>query len=137
MEAATLNPQAETLLIVDDDPLITDMFRHGMTKRGFRVLTATGGQEALALIRAEAGAINLVITDITMQDMDGFELARQLLEHAPGLPVLIATGHAPDPSQNPMPHNILGIVQKPYHARALADRIRTALDTTQPTGCPS
>ena len=136
MEARTLTPQAETLLIVDDDPLITDLFRHGMTKRGFRVLTATGGQEALAILREEGSAVNLMISDITMLDMDGIALARAVCACAPGVPVLIATGHAADASRSDLPPNVIGIVQKPYHTRALADRIRVALDTPLPAGSP-
>ena len=56
MEAALLPAQLETLLIVDDEPLMTDLFRHVMTRYGFRVLTAASGREALALVEAEAGA---------------------------------------------------------------------------------
>lgn len=130
MEAPTLHASTETLLVVDDEPLMTELFRQFMTKRGFRVLTAATGQEALALAAAEGQGLHLVITDISMPDMSGLDMARTLAERLPQLPVLIATGHDPDPEQH-LPPNIVGIIKKPYQNRTLAERIRAILDTAK------
>jgi|SRR5579871_5720071 len=123
-----LSHSQETLLIVDDEPMMTDLFRQSMTKRGFHVLTAAGGPAAQEIVAAEGDALRLVITDMTMPGMDGVSLARVLNEKAPNLPVLIATGHETDAEQMGLPPNVVGVVSKPYQHKALAERIRAILD---------
>lgn len=129
MEASTLHPQQETLLIVDDEPLMTDLFRQFMSRQGYRVLTAHGGQEALAIVDTEPEPICLVVMDQTMPDMDGLETARRLLERAPTIPVLITSGMAANATPD-LPANIVGTVQKPFRNQALAERIRLILEKT-------
>ncbi len=124
---APMPPQDETLLIVDDEPLMTDMFRQSMTKRGFRVLTASSGSEAITAMETAGGAIRLVITDMTMPDMSGQDLSRCLYTLTPMVPVLIATGHDLDPGEMELTPNVVEIVRKPYQNRALAERIREIL----------
>ena len=128
MEARTLQSPAETLLIVDDDPLITDLFRQYMTRRGYIVLTASSGKDALLIAQAELTTLCLVITDMTMPEMDGAELAKALAAALPDLPVLVATGRDPIEAAGAFPSNVVGIVQKPYQNRLLADQIRQFLD---------
>lgn len=128
MEAQTLQSSAEVLLIVDDDPLITDLFRQYMTRRGYVVLTADSGDAALEIVTAEADAPRLVITDMTMPGMNGLELALALAQSWPALPVLIATGLDPAATENFLPPNVVGFLQKPYQNRLLADQIRQFLD---------
>ncbi|HZP81083.1 MAG TPA: response regulator [Chthonomonadaceae bacterium] len=126
MEAATLDESTHTLLVVDDEPLITDLFRQFMTKRGYRVLTATSGQQALATVEAEE-SIALVITDMTMPEMNGLEIANRLAQLRPRLPVLIATGHNTEDALANLPPNVVGIVQKPFQNKLLAERIHEIL----------
>jgi len=116
-----------TLLMIDDDPLMTELFRQFMTRQGFRVLTATSGQAGLDTIAAESGAVKLVITDMMMPLMDGIEIAQILAQRQPDLPVLIATGHDAESAGTSLPPNVVGIVQKPYQNRVLAERIREIL----------
>lgn len=128
MDAAMRPPSAETLLMVDDEPLMTDLFRQFMSKRGYRVLTASGGREALALVEVEVNTIDLIITDMTMPDMSGMELVQTLAERFPDIPVIIVTGHSTDVTDGSLPVNVLGVVQKPYQNRRLEERIREILD---------
>jgi two-component system cell cycle sensor histidine kinase/response regulator CckA len=124
---ASMPPPEETLLIVDDEPLMTDVFRQFMTKRNFRVLTAASGEEALRIV-AEADRVDLIITDMTMPDMDGATLARRLYEKLPDVPVMIASGHDLDPLTMGVTPNVVEVVRKPYQNRRLAERIREILD---------
>ncbi|HLV81882.1 MAG TPA: response regulator [Chthonomonadaceae bacterium] len=126
MEASTLPSESGTLLVVDDEPLMTELFQQYMTRRGFRVVTAATGQEALDTVAAEADGLRLVLLDISLPDMSGLEVARRLAERAPSLPVMIASGHDLD-SSVPLPPNIACAIQKPYQNRMLAERIREIL----------
>ena len=128
MEVQPLQPPAPTLLIVDDEPLITDLFKQYMTRRGYIVLTAQSGEAALDIVKAEAEALRLVISDMTMPGMTGLEFAAALLLVAPHLPVLIATGHALEAAEHSLPSNVVGVAQKPYQNRLLSDQIRRFLD---------
>ncbi len=128
MASETRTP-LETLLFVDDEPMMVDLFRDFMTMRGYRVLTASGGLVALNIVEAEGESIQLTVTDMTMPDMDGLELARRLAVIAPHIPVLIATGHDTGQAGVGLPLNVAGIIQKPYQNRAIAERIRQILDS--------
>lgn len=129
MQAEMLREPTETLLVVDDDPLMTDVFRQFMSRRGYQVLTAVSGREALAMFDASVNPIALVITDMTMPDMDGMALALALAQRSPRTPVLIATGHDLDRTEPGFPTNVVEVVRKPYQNRYLAERIRTVLDS--------
>lgn len=132
MDASTLQSQCDTLLIVDDEPLMTDLFRQYMSRQGFRVLTASSAGEALAHVAVEGSAIRLVITDMTMPDMDGIRLAEALCAERPDVPVLIATGHDTEEASENLPSNVVDVVKKPYQNRLLAERIRQILELHQP-----
>ena len=120
-------PQEQTLLIMDDEPLMTDVFRQAMTRQQFQVLVASSGKEGLALLQKAGVSVDLIITDMTMPGMDGLAVARELYARLPHIPVLIATGHDLDPIALDMPPNVVEIIRKPYQMRALAERLREIL----------
>jgi len=131
MDAVTLQTPDFALLIVDDEPLMTELFEKLMFKRGFAVLSAASGEEALQILEADAKAADLVITDMTMPQMDGLALAAELLRRYPKLPVMLATGHDADMSIAAGLPNVVSVVRKPYQHRALAETIRSFLNANQ------
>lgn len=76
----------QTVLVVEDDPFLRDIFQRVLERAGFTVITAAHGKEALASFHK--GGISLVLTDILMPELDGFQLIRALKEKAPKLPVI-------------------------------------------------
>ena len=127
MDAMPQETPPHTLLIIDDEPLMTDMFRQAMTKRQFQVLTASSGPDALRLLAVPDTKVDLILTDMTMPDMDGLTVARELYALLPDVPVLIATGHDLDAGQMDLPPNVVEIIRKPYQMKALAERLREIL----------
>jgi CheY-like chemotaxis protein len=81
----------KTVLVVDDEPSVLFALSEGLAdrKRGPRVITAGNGREALALLESER--VDLVLTDLRMPEMDGFELLAHLRRNRPGLPVILMT----------------------------------------------
>jgi CheY-like chemotaxis protein len=75
-----------TILVVEDDADVRDIFQRCLERAGFDVLTAAHGKEALAFFRK--GGIGLVLTDILMPELDGFRLTRALKREAPLVPVI-------------------------------------------------
>jgi CheY-like chemotaxis protein len=128
MEAETLQTYEHTLLIVDDEPLMTELFEKFMTRRGFHVLSAASGPEALQIVEREQNRIGLVLTDMTMPVMDGLALASELGRRRPDLPVMLATGHPADMGiANGLP-NVVAVVRKPYKNGVLLEQIREVLN---------
>jgi two-component system, cell cycle sensor histidine kinase and response regulator CckA len=82
-----------TILVVDDEPSIRRMLALVLQERGFAVLTAEGGQQALSMSRAHHGEIDLLVSDVTMPEMDGPTLAKNLVSENPTLPVLLISGY--------------------------------------------
>jgi DNA-binding NtrC family response regulator len=81
-----------TLLIADDDPVARDLLAEVLTREGYRVQAASGGDECLRL--AEAEPVDLALVDLRMPDVDGLQVLKRLASIQPGVPVLILTAFA-------------------------------------------
>jgi CheY-like chemotaxis protein len=79
-----------SVLVVDDHESFLSFIQHGLTRHGYRPVTATSGAEALRLLAAEP--IEIVVTDVIMPGMDGIELLREIRARYPDLPVIAMTG---------------------------------------------
>jgi DNA-binding response OmpR family regulator len=113
------------VLIVDDDKLLTDLFRQALTPKGFLVVEANTGASALALIGTQT--IHLVVLDMTLPDISGLTVAQTLHKTHPHLPIVIATGHDPDPSE--LPANVVKVIRKPFSFRSLSALLHALLTT--------
>ncbi|HZF09837.1 MAG TPA: ATP-binding protein [Thermoanaerobaculia bacterium] len=120
---------SETLLLVEDEEEARAVLRQILTGKGYRVLSAASGDEALALAAETAEHLDLLVTDVTMPRMKGPELATRLLASRPGMRVIYMSGYNEEP--------LLGgedaplCLQKPFSAQALAQAVRSVLDTTE------
>jgi len=116
----------ETLLLVDDEPLVLTAMQHLLEAEGYRVLTADAPAVALDLARAEASTIRLVITDFMLPGLTGAQLAWRLAELGLEAPVLCTSGYSD--CDEPWPKHV-EFVRKPFEPRALCALVRTLLDT--------
>lgn len=119
------------ILVVDDEPNIRELLSVSLKFAGFEVATAQNGKEALE-IEHEFGA-DLVVLDIMLPDMDGFEVLRQLREREYQLPVLFLT--AKDDIQDKIQGLTVGgddYITKPFSLEEVIARIRAVLRRTQP-----
>jgi len=83
----------ETILLVDDDPIILKMTREILMHSGYTVLTASDGVEALEVFAAHRDEIQIVVTDLIMPRMNGRETITQIRREKPDLPVILVSGH--------------------------------------------
>jgi len=81
----------ETILVIDDDENILNLIEWHLTRRGYDVITAYDGEQALSLI--ERIPVDLVITDLKMPKIDGMEVLRRVKEKDPNIEVVILTAH--------------------------------------------
>jgi two-component system cell cycle sensor histidine kinase/response regulator CckA len=119
----------ETVLLVEDQDSLREMVGEALRLLGYKVLGAPHGEAAIELAREHAGPLHLLVTDIVMPRMGGFDLATRLLAERPGLRVLYMSGHAADVvSRHGVREAGLPLLEKPFRTDVLALKVREALD---------
>ncbi len=119
----------ERIMFVDDEELIVNMSRQLLGRFGYTVLPFTSSREALAHFREHAGEIDLVITDLTMPEMSGVELARRMMAIRPELPVILCTGYSEEMNREQvLALGIARFVQKPLVMEEMLQTVRSVLD---------
>ncbi len=119
----------ERVLFVDDEKAIVDIGQKLLERLGYEVVGRTSSVEALELFRAKPESFDLVITDMTMPNMTGDKLARELMGIRPDIPVILCTGFSERITEEKA--KLLGIrefVMKPLVMKDLAKSMRRALD---------
>jgi signal transduction histidine kinase len=116
---------SETILIVEDEESVRTTVGHALSRLGYRVLLATDGEEGMSILEREAGAVDLMLLDVSMPRMSGPELLAQIdPDHSPL--VILFTGFA-------TPHELQGqvaaVLEKPLTPRALVSCVRSVLDS--------
>jgi CheY-like chemotaxis protein len=125
----------ETLLVVEDEPVVLNMAEQLLTQQGYTVLTAGSGPEALDVWNRNGRKIQLVVIDMVMPDgISGVELAEKLLGAAPDLKLIFTSGYTVDEVGTTFlrEHNHALFIQKPYTRALLAQAVRRVLDQTAP-----
>jgi two-component system, cell cycle sensor histidine kinase and response regulator CckA len=121
-------PGAETVLVVEDDEAVRELAARVLRGRGYRVLQAADGAEALAVL-AGGRKVDLVLSDVVMPRMSGPELARVAAAGGTLPPVLFMSGY---PDHMLVRHSAVGaeihLIEKPFTPEQLARRIRALLD---------
>jgi two-component system response regulator MprA len=121
-----VNNKRARVLVVDDDAAVTSLLRRGFTYEGYDVAIARSGPEALKLARDRPPA--LVVLDVMMPEMDGFEVCRRLRDADPSLPVLLLTARdAPGDQVTGLDIGADDYVVKPFTFEVLAARVRALL----------
>ena len=112
------------ILVIDDEADVRELVAEVLAGRGHSVTVAGGGREGLACF--ETGRYDLVLTDLGMPDLNGWEVARAVKACAPYVPVLLLTGWADAESSADVPR-IEGIIEKPFDVKRLAAAVSEAL----------
>ncbi len=121
-------PGNESILFVDDEPLIIDAGKGLMERWGYEVTTETDPAAALRLFRADPDRFDLLITDMSMPGMDGDVLAKEVLALRPEIPVILCTGYNERISEDTaLAMGIRKYVEKPVNHHELARAIREAV----------
>ncbi len=119
---------SETILLVEDEEPLRRLCSEFLEQLGYHMLSAPNGKEALALVNAYTGKIDLLITDVLMPELPGPELAKALLAIRPELKVMFISGYS-DGSLAPngvlKPGTVL--VHKPFTIKALTAKLREVL----------
>jgi two-component system, cell cycle sensor histidine kinase and response regulator CckA len=121
--------KAETVLLVEDEPVLRSMLLRVLEERGYRVLHAPDGETALKLGEAHPGQIDLLVTDLVMPRLGGRELAERMGGKRPNMKILYISGYT-DGVLNDRSRDGIGyqFLQKPFLPSALAAKVREVLE---------
>ena len=127
--AAPLPEGTERVLFVDDEAMLVDMTRQILQRLGYQVTACTSSVEALAYFRNDPHAFDLVITDMTMPHITGKELAQELLQLNPVLPIILCTGFSETITEDAAKRiGIQAFILKPIVMADLAKTMRRVLE---------
>jgi nitrogen-specific signal transduction histidine kinase/ActR/RegA family two-component response regulator len=125
---------SETILAVDDENVIIRTITESLGSMGYHVISATDGSEAVKLFVENKSKIDLVILDLMMPAMNGYEAFKEIKAMDPGSKIILCTGHVADDSVQEMLNNgVKGLLKKPYRMEDLSRAVRLVLDE-QPAG---
>ena len=127
--SGSLQTGSESILFVDDEAMLVDLSSQLLKRLGYSVTACTSSLEALSRFRAAPAEFDLVITDMTMPQMTGKELATEMLAIRPGLPIILCTGFSEIITEEAAKQaGIQAFIMKPIIMKELADTIRKVLE---------
>jgi PAS domain S-box-containing protein len=125
---AEARPGCETILLVEDEDVVRDLTRRVLERQGYTVLACADGIEAIALAERDDRLIDLLLTDVVMPGLRGYEVARQVAASRPGIKVLYMSGYAEEALVGGPALPGSALIQKPFAVDALARRVRETLE---------
>jgi DNA-binding response OmpR family regulator len=127
MSADTPQPSdgsRETILLVEDEPAVRQLFAQALSRAGYHVFEACNGEEAVKVFDQQGGSIDLLLTDMRMPYMGGAELAHELRARRATLKLLCISGY-PGTLSGELPGDFLA---KPFSRDDLLNKVREVLD---------
>jgi two-component system cell cycle sensor histidine kinase/response regulator CckA len=117
-----------TILLVEDEEGLRALNARGLASRGYTVLEAGNGIEAIDLLEKSGKPVDLVVSDVVMPEMDGPTLARELRSRNPGLKIIFVSGYAEDAFQKNLPeHGQYAFLPKPFTLKQLVAAVKQTL----------
>jgi two-component system cell cycle sensor histidine kinase/response regulator CckA len=117
-----------TILLVEDEEGLRALNARGLASRGYTVLEAGNGVEAIEVLEKYDGEVDLVVSDVVMPEMDGPTLLRELRNRIPGLKIIFVSGYAEDAFQKHLPTDgQFAFLAKPFTLKQLVNEVKTTL----------
>ncbi len=122
----------EKILLVDDEAMLVKMAKNYFQQLGYQMTATTSSPEALRLFQEHPKGFDLVITDLTMPQMNGADLSREVLKIRPELPIILCTGYSNSSTMDEARKlNIREFITKPLLLKDLGLRVRRILDVSK------
>jgi PAS domain S-box-containing protein len=126
---AVLQGRKETILLVEDEPILRELARMILKDYDYQVLEAGTGHEALNVWDEHRGEVDLLLTDMVMPEgMSGRELAEKLKDRKPSLKIIYTSGYSAEVMGSDLDNRCIRFLQKPYPPPQLAQMVRECLD---------
>ncbi|MDR3702077.1 MAG: response regulator [Candidatus Sulfopaludibacter sp.] len=126
----------ETILVVEDEARVRKLIVDVLTSRGYHVMEATRGEEAIRLCKQLKGKIDLAVIDVVMPEMSGPDLVKQVAPVCPKMRVLYISGYTDEAIvHHGIPQSGAAFLQKPFMPDSLSRKVREVLDTRSNSAC--
>ena len=117
-----------TILLVEDEEAVRRFAERALTRHGYRVLMAQNGAEGLEVANAHEGAIDLILSDVVMPEMDGPSMIKELRKSRPDAHVVFMSGHAEDAFDKNLDEGVkFGFIAKPFSLKDLGETVKKAM----------
>ncbi len=125
-----MNRNRDVILLVDDEYIVLHSAQRLLEKKGYQVLTATSGANAMDVLRAHKDTIGVILLDLSMPGMDGEETLEKLMEIDPLAKVILFSGYAVTKEMDPLfEKGAVGHIQKPFDIKDLLAKLNDALSS--------
>jgi CheY-like chemotaxis protein len=121
----------ETVLVVEDEDALREVTRRILARKGYEVIVASDGKEAIDAVEAYPGVVDLLLTDVVMPHLLGKQVAEEIRARRPGLRVVFMSGFAQPVlgAQGTLEEGVV-LVSKPFSESELLTKIRETLDAS-------
>jgi PAS domain S-box-containing protein len=120
----------ESVLLVEDDPLLRGLLHDVLAQRGYAVTVACNGKDALQVAANHRGTFDIIVTDVVMPDLGGRQMVEQLIMPFPNAKVLYLSGYTDDAVvRHGILHDRMPFLQKPFGSAALLRKVREVFDS--------
>lgn len=130
--AAVREPRGQTVLIADDEEPVRRVASRLLVRNGYDVREAANGAEALRMLAAGDGKVDILVSDIIMPEMGGLELARRVASDFPALPILLISGYSDSQELGQSIPAELDLLQKPFSGSELTAAVAHCLARRAP-----
>lgn len=135
-KSQTLQKGKERILLVDDEPSIVRMITQMLTRCGYEVIGKTSSASALNVFKDAPEQFDLVISDLTMPEISGDQLAQEIKQIRPGMPIILCTGHSNRMDENKAKElGIDAFIIKPFSRKNITEAIPKVLHKTNSDCC--
>ncbi len=121
-----------TVLVVDDEPSVRALAARAMKDAGYQTIEASDGREAWSLLRHGEARVDLVLTDVVMPHLTGYELAALIRGSLPHIPVILISAYDSTDLQERGMDPIGELISKPFAIEDLVRRVQTVLSEPRP-----
>ena len=117
-----------TILLVEDEDGLRSLNARGLRSRGYSVIEAANGVEAMEALEEKDGAVDLVVSDVVMPEMDGPTLLREMRKRNPNLKIIFVSGYAEEAFDKSLPENEqFAFLPKPFALSALVEKVKETM----------
>lgn len=115
------------VLLVEDEAFLRELVMEGLQEAGFSVLEASDGTSGVQVLQSDQ-RIDLLLSDIKLPDIDGYQVAEAARTLRPGVKVILMTGYAPSPLPPALQSVVYRVLQKPFSLESLPHMVTAALE---------
>jgi two-component system cell cycle sensor histidine kinase/response regulator CckA len=117
-----------TILLVEDEDGLRSLNARGLRSRGYSVIEAANGIEAMEALEEKDGAVDLVVSDVVMPEMDGPTMLREMRKRNPDLKIIFVSGYAEEAFDKSLPENEqFAFLPKPFALAALVEKVKETM----------